>query len=209
MSWRGEAVDDDKALAGSGSTSLNLVPLGDLPKHEFDDALPIHPGCRLRRDHPAVPQHRYARAQIQHLAKSMRDKDDAAPRAGQFPDAGEDALDLPLSKGRRRLVENQDACVAAERARDLHQLALGHGEILHHGVGTHIVEAQSRQQALDLAPIVCARANIGANPAEQDVSNTVSAGTRLSSCSTTAMPAACACRAFVSVTGVPSTRISP
>ena len=40
-------------------------------------------------------------------------------------------------------------------------------------------------------------------------SSTVNAGTRLSSCSTTAMPAACACRAFVSVTGVPSTRISP
>jgi hypothetical protein len=54
-------------------------------------------------------------------------------------------------------------------ARDLQQLALGHGEILHHGVGRRIVEAQSRQQALDLAPIVCARAEIGANSAEQDV----------------------------------------
>src|SRR5271155_2921568 len=69
----------------------------------------------------------------------------------------------------RGLVEDQDAGVAAESARDLHQLALGHGEILHHGLRPHIVEAKSRQQALDLAPIVCARAEIGANPAEQDV----------------------------------------
>ena len=99
----------------------------------------------------------------------MRDEDDAASRAGQFPDAGEDALDLSLAKSCRRLVEDQDACVAAERARDLHQLALGHGEILHHGVGPHIVEAKSRQQALDLPAIVSARAEIGANSAEQDV----------------------------------------
>src|SRR5277367_3420729 len=52
-------------------------------------------------------------------------------------------------------------------ARDLHQLALGHREILHHRVGTHVVEAKSRQQALDLASIVGARAKIGANSAEQ------------------------------------------
>jgi hypothetical protein len=42
-------------------------------------------------------------------------------------------------------------------------------ETLHHGVGPHIVEAKSRQQALDLAPIVCARAQVGAKSAEQDV----------------------------------------
>src|SRR5271155_5875159 len=140
----------------------------------------------------------------------MRDEDDAASRVGQFPNAGEDALNLPLAESRRRLVEDQDACVAAERARDLHQLALGHGEILHHGVGPHIVEAKSRQQALDLAPIVCARERkLAPTRPSRMFSSTVSAGTRLSSCSTTAMPAACACRAFVSVTGVPSIRISP
>ena len=169
MSWHGKLVDDDEALAGFVVAPLDFAPLGDLAEHELDDALSIHFGGGLRGDHPAVPQHRHARAQIQHLAEPMRDEDDAASRAGQFPHAGEDALNLALAKSRRRLVEDQDACVAAERARDLHQLALGHGEILHHGVGPHVVEAKSRQQALDLAPIICARAEIGANSAEQDV----------------------------------------
>ena len=35
--------------------------------------------------------------------------------------------------------------------------------------GPHVVEAQSCQQGLDLAPVVRARAEIGANSAEQDV----------------------------------------
>ena len=99
----------------------------------------------------------------------MRDEDDAASRAGQFPDAGEDALDLPLAKGRRRLVEDQDARVAAERPRDLYELTLGHGEILDHGVGPDVAQPKPRQQGLDLAPIVSTRAKAAANSPEQDV----------------------------------------
>ena len=41
------------------------------------------------------------------------------------------------------------------------------------------------------------------------LSSTVSVGTRLSSCSTTASPAACAWRGFFSVTGFPLTKTSP
>ena len=89
----------------------------------------------------AVPQRSHLRAQIQHLAEPMRDEDDAASCIGQFPDASEDALNLPLAKSRRRLGEDQNACVAPERACDLHRLALRHGEILHHGIGPHIIEA--------------------------------------------------------------------
>src|ERR1700733_274301 len=68
----------------------------------------------------------------------------------------------------RSISRSPRVAVGSSRIR-MRALALGHGEILHHGVGPHIVEAKSRQQALDLAPIVCARAEIGANAAEQDV----------------------------------------
>ena len=99
----------------------------------------------------------------------MRDEDDTAPSAGQLPDAGEDALDLTLAKGRRRLVEDQDARVAAERPRDLYELTLGHGEILDHGVGPYVAQPKPHQQGLDLASVASTRAKAAANAPEQDV----------------------------------------
>jgi hypothetical protein len=62
MSWHGEPVDNDEALADSAVTALRAALLSDLAEHELDDAFPIHFGGRPRRDHPAVAHHRHARA---------------------------------------------------------------------------------------------------------------------------------------------------
>jgi hypothetical protein len=99
----------------------------------------------------------------------VRDEDDAAACAGQFSDADEDALNLPLAKRRRRLVEDQNARVAAQRTRDLYELTLGHREILDHGVGPNVAQPKPRQHSLDLAPVVSTPAKARANSPEQDV----------------------------------------
>ena len=64
-----------------------------------------------------VAHDRHAGAQIHHLADPMRDEDDATPVGDQLADGCEHALDLSFTERRRRLVEDQDACVSAQRSR--------------------------------------------------------------------------------------------
>jgi hypothetical protein len=54
----------------------------------------------------------------------MRHEHHAGPLRGHGADGGEDAADLGVAERRRRFVEDQDACVAAEQPRDLDQLPL-------------------------------------------------------------------------------------
>jgi hypothetical protein len=111
MSWHRALLDDDVALAGSGAAPLDLLLSATLPS--MSSAI----FCRSNSAAGSEAITRPSRSTVmrEHRSKTspMRDEDDAAPQAGQLPDAAEDALDLPLAKGRRGLVEDQDARMAA------------------------------------------------------------------------------------------------
>ena len=60
---------------------------------------------------PAVAQHRHPVGELEHLDQPVADVDDAHAAGLQQAHDGEQALDVGLGQGRRRLVHDQDACV--------------------------------------------------------------------------------------------------
>jgi hypothetical protein len=61
------------------------------------------------------------------LGELVRDEDHAPSVVDETPDDGEQALCLVWSQGGRRLVQDDDACTADERAENLDALLLADG----------------------------------------------------------------------------------
>ena len=73
----------------------------------------------------AVPQDLHAIGDLDDLVEAMGDVDDRDAALAKAPDEREEPLDLLVGERRRRLVQDQAARLADERARDLDDLALG------------------------------------------------------------------------------------
>ena len=83
------------------------------------------PRGRPGTSRPAVAHHQDVVADRLDLREAVRDEDDADALGGQSPDRGEQAPDFRGGKSRRRLVEDQHARSASERAGNLDQLLAG------------------------------------------------------------------------------------
>ena len=102
---------------------------------------------RPRRQAAAVAEHGHAIGDAEHLRQAVRDVDDASAFAGEPLDDGKHALDLAVGERRGRLVEDEDARVADEQPRNLHELHLGDAQPLDRGARVEMVEADGRQAA--------------------------------------------------------------
>ena len=75
----------------------------------------------------------------------MRNVDEGQPAGPQALQDREQVIGLGVGERRRGLVQGQDAALEDERARDLHELAVGRGQGVHGRVRRH-VEVQAGQQ---------------------------------------------------------------
>ncbi len=145
---------DDLARTHGQGTALDALPVGDVdgrkhgsapPRlrvvvflvegrdlashHQPDDGV----GADLRlveRPHQrAVAQHRDPIAKRIHFIHAMRDIDDGKTIGTQLADQGKQPLALAGRQRRRRLIHDQDLRPGVQRTRDLHQLALPHGQM--------------------------------------------------------------------------------
>ena len=116
-------------------------------EHHGDDGVDVELGGRLRRQAPAVPEHRDAVGDAEDFGQAVGDVDDAPSLAGEALDDGEHALDLAVGERRGRLVEDEDAGIADEEPRDLEELLLGDAETLDRGARIDMVEADGRRGA--------------------------------------------------------------
>ena len=98
----------------------------------------------------AVAEDRGPVAEIAHLVHAVRDEDDGDALGAEAAHDGEDLLDLALVERRRRLVEDQHLRLPAHGLGDLDQLAVGEGEIAHHGAGIDPDEAETDQERAGL-----------------------------------------------------------
>ena len=162
-------------------------------EHHGDDRVDVELRGRLRREAAAVAKNGDAVGDAKDFGQAVGDVDDAPPLAGEALDDGEHALDLAVGERRGRLVEDQDAGIADEEARDLEELLLGDAESRSTAVrgstwSRPTVESSLRARALRLP----GHQNAG-TPAwpRTRFSATVMVGTDEYSWWTTATPAAC------------------
>jgi hypothetical protein len=100
-----------------------------------------------RPDELAVAKHADPVGDVQHLGEPVGDVDHRHPRGGEVAHDAEQAAGLRVRQGGGGLVEQQDADVAGERLGDLHQLPLGHAELVDPPARVHV-----QADAAEVAP---------------------------------------------------------
>ena len=115
---------DPQPLFARGQ-ALALVDARDLATdHVMHDVVGGHVGVRAGEDGVAIAKDRDAVGDLAQLVEAMRDVDDADAAFTQAADNAEDLGSLGVRQRRGRLVEDQQARGAAERAANLHELFL-------------------------------------------------------------------------------------
>ena len=141
-----------------------------LAEHVLDQRAPVDLRDLVRPDPHPVPEHRHAVAELEDLVEPVRDEDHAATLRDELAGRPEHPLDLRLAQRRGRLVEDEQAGVADEQARDLDELALADREGLDRSAEPHVAEPELVEDAPGLlgetAPSVEER---HVEPAEEDV----------------------------------------
>jgi len=140
-----QPVDREQGLAGHRA-ARRKHRLEIAAEHQGDDRVDVEFRRRLRRQTAAVPEDGDAVGDTEDLGQAVGDVDDAPPLAGEPLDDGEDALDLAVGERRGRLVEDEDAGIADEKACDLEELLLGDGEALDLGARINMVEADHGEE---------------------------------------------------------------
>ncbi len=79
-----------------------------------------------RDDEAAIPQHRGRVADVEDLIQAVTDEQHGHVPVTRLPHDREQALDLVRGQGRRRLIQDEDACLYRERLGDLDELLVGH-----------------------------------------------------------------------------------
>ncbi|CAJ3871788.1 Uncharacterised protein [Burkholderia pseudomallei] len=97
------------------------------------------------RDVGAVAQHAHAVAYARDLVQVVRHIEDRVPVGAQPLDRPQQPVDLARHERGARLVEHEDLVAAEQRARDLHDLLLGDGQLADQPVGRQ-VQAELRVQ---------------------------------------------------------------
>ena len=106
----------------------------------------------------AVAQHRNAVGDAGEFLEPVGNVDDADAVRAQFADHAHEMPDLLLRERGRGLVHDEDARIRAERARDFHELLLGHRESAGFGVGVNARADPLQQCARALPSLVPAHA---------------------------------------------------
>ena len=119
-----ERSDDSRLRRASGHGGDEIVG--------GEGAAPAH------RRHPSVAQDGAAVGDRDHLVEMVRDVDDRGALRLHAREHREQSLDLAFFQCRRRLVQDEDAALAAQRLGDRHQLALGEAERSDRPVGVGI-----------------------------------------------------------------------
>ena len=86
----------------------------------------------------AVAEHLHPVGDLAHLLEAVRDVDQRHAALAQAVHEGEEAVDLLGRERRRRLVEDQAACLVRERARDFDYLALADAERADRRIGVDV-----------------------------------------------------------------------
>ena len=123
------------ADGGRPSARKDLAAAAD---HCFGQVGLLPAGELSRRHHAAVAQHRRPVAKVEDLAETMRDIDDRHALATQFPQDGEQTLDLAAAQRGGRLVEHQHGRIMGKRLGDFDELALGKRQQADRDVGGHL-----------------------------------------------------------------------
>ena len=116
----------------------------------------------------------------------------ATSRSRRLADDGEQALHLGPVEGRRRLVHDHDAEVLRQGLGDLHQLLVGHAQVLDALLGRHVqpqLAQHGRGAAVDVRPVHQATPPAGARGPGRCCRPRSAAGMRLNSWLMTLMPA--------------------
>ena len=87
-------------------------------------------GGHFRDDRP-LPHHRHPVGDRHDFTQLVGDKDDRFPLGAQPAEHPEKLVRLLRRQHRRRLVQNQDICLAIERLEDLHPLLQTDGQVFH------------------------------------------------------------------------------
>ena len=133
--------------------------------HERDERGPVHPGRLPRLDPPAVAQHRDPIGQLENLVETVRDvQRPDAPRA-HLANGLEQACHVVRRQRRSWLVHDDDAGMAAERARDLDELLFGHREVTRRPIGIDLRAGACEQRLRDPAGGSPSRRAASATPA--------------------------------------------
>ena len=117
---------------------------------QLDHLLVIDGLDREAADIAAVAQHGEIVAEGAHFRQAMGDEEDRDPFALQPLDQPAEPIDVPAREGGGRLVEQQDAGLAEDGARDLDLLAQGQIEAADLAEGLDPGDAQILQQGRDL-----------------------------------------------------------
>ncbi len=113
---------------------------------------------RFMRDHRAIPQDGDLVADRKRVVEIMADIDDCEAAAAKTADLAEQNFALGRRQRRRRLVENNEARIAADGPRNFQQLLSGGAEISHRRGGIQ-VEAHIGEQRLGaLVPVAATKA---------------------------------------------------
>ncbi len=143
----GPGGDELQHLGGRDALGRGGTPnAADLASDHGRDQL----RARVRRRRPfehrrTVAQDVHAVGDAGHLVEPMRDVDDRDAAIAKTVDERKQPLDLLVRQSGRRLVEDEAAGVAEERAGDLDHLALGDAELRHGSVrGRARLPARSR-----------------------------------------------------------------
>ncbi len=111
-----------------GRRALTLPLVHDILErvadHQLDQTGPVELGQRPLADRVAVAQDGGAVAELEDLAQPVRDEDHGHALLAQPADDPEERLDLVVGERARRLVEDENARVDRESARDLDHLLL-------------------------------------------------------------------------------------
>ena len=124
------------------------------PDHLAHQARDVVLAARPARDQPAVAQHADLVGQHGDLLQAMADVEHRDALLRQGAHRVEDRLQLLAREHRGRLVEDQHARLAHERARDLHQLLVGQREALGRRVEVELAEPDPRQRGGGQAPLL-------------------------------------------------------
>ena len=199
------------AGASPGASGATTVGLRRASGHGGDEIVDGERAAPAHRRHPAVAQDGAAVGDRHDLVELMRDVDDRGALRLHAREHREQPLDLAFFQRRRRLVQDEDAALPAQRLGDRDELPLGEAERSDRPVG---VGRQSRAGPARRAPRrACARDRPAASGPNRRTGRSPSAmfsaidsaGTRRSSCGMVTMPAAMASRGLAKCRAAPST----
>ena len=127
--------------------------------HHGADQLGLAQASRLAgvHDRAALAQDGHPVGDREHLLQAMRDEDEAAARLTAPAHDVEEPIDLSGRKGGRRLVEDDQLRLNAERLRDLDELLLGRGEPADFPIERQRVRLSEARQQADRSAAQCAQ----------------------------------------------------